>query len=101
MSATQYDGNMLHQFLTNTPESALRKMLVGPKFQDANFNMLIKILRAGNEEQFCKHFHDGTYPKAKFNAGEIVLKETFWNTCINALNTQGLLSPASPQKIAA
>ena len=101
MSATQYDGNMLHQFLSNTPESALRKMLVGPKFPEQNFNMLVKILRAGNEEQFCKHFHDGTFPKAKFNAGEIVLKETFWNTCIHALNTQGLLSPASPQKIAA
>ena len=101
MSATNYDANLLHQFLTQTPESALRKMLVNPKFPDPNFNMMMKIIRAGNEEQFCKHFLEGTFPKAKFNAGEIVLKETFWNTCINVLNTQGLLTPANPQKVAA
>lgn len=101
MSATNYDASLLHQFLTQTPESALRKMLINPKFPEPNFNMMFKILRAGNEEQFCKHFYEGTFPKAKFNAGEIVLKETFWNTCINALNTQGLLTPANPQKIAA
>lgn len=94
-----YDGNLLHQFLSNTPESALRKMLVNPKFNEIHFNMMMKILRSGNESQFCEHFYAGTFPKAKFNAGEIALKEFFWQNCTQALNQHGLLSPA--QKAAA
>jgi len=96
---TNYDANLVYQFLTQTPESALRKMLIDPQFSQDHFNMLIKILRAGGEDQFCKHFYNADYPKAKFNAKEIGLKETFWATCINTLNQHGLLSPA--QKVAA
>ena len=96
---TNYDANMIHQFLVQTPESALRKMLVDAKFTADHFNMLIKILRAGNEDQFCKHFYNSDYPKAKFNAKEIALKETFWPSCVQVLNQHGLLSPA--QKVAA
>lgn len=98
MSAT-YDANMLHQFLTQTPESALRKMLTDKSFTEIHFNMMMKILRSTNEEQFCDHFNNATYPKAKFNANEINLKEKFWNDCVTALNSRGLLSPA--QKVAA
>ncbi len=94
-----YDGNLLHQFLVNTPESALRKMLVDNQFTETHFNMLIKILRSGNEDQFCQHFYNADYPKVKFNAKEIGLKETFWSKCIQTLNQHGLLSPA--QKVAA
>jgi len=96
---TNYDANLIHQFLVQTPESALRKMLVDAKFTQDHFNMMIKILRAGNENQFCDHFYNSTYPKAKFNAKEIGLKETFWQSCVQVLNQHGLLSPA--QKVAA
>ena len=96
---TNYDANMLHQFLTQTPESALRKMLIDKSFSEIHFNMMMKVLRSTNEEQFCDHFNNSTYPKAKFNANEINLKEKFWNDCTTALNSRGLLSPA--QKSAA
>lgn len=96
---SNYDGNMVYQFLTQTPESALRKMLVDAKFTQNHFTMMMKVVRASNEEQFCNHFYNSDYPKSKFSAAEIGLKETFWQTCVQTLNQHGLLSPA--QKIAA
>ncbi len=94
-----YDANLVHQFLIQTPESALRKMLIDKLFTEVHFNMLIKTLRSTNEQQFCDHFYNSTFPKAKFNANEINLKEKFWDDCVKALNSHGLLSPA--QKVAA
>jgi hypothetical protein len=96
---TNYDANMIYQFLTQTPESGLRKMLIDKSFSDLHFGMLMKIVRSFPEPQFCDHFYNSTYPKAKFNANEINLKEKFWGDCVVALNSHGLLSPA--QKIAA
>lgn len=96
---TNYDANLVYQFLTQTPESALRKMLTDKNFTEIHFNMLIKVLRASNEAQFCDYFYNSTYPKAKFNANEINLKEKFWSDCVACLNSRGLLSPA--QKVAA
>ncbi len=93
-----YDGNLLHSFLVNTPEGALRKMLISGPFTDVHFNMLMKFVRT-SENEFCDHFYAGTFPKLKYNAKEIVLKEKFWELCTNALNQHGLLSPA--QKVAA
>ncbi len=92
---------MIYQFLTQTPESALRKMLVDKTFSEMHFNMMMKIIRSSDEKKFCDHFQNSTYPKAKFNANEINAKETFWNVCVKALDSHGLLSPASPQKIVA
>ncbi len=96
---TNYDANLVYQFLTQTPESALRKMLVDKSFSEIHFNMFMKIIRASNESQFCDYFYNSSYPKAKFNTNEFNLKEKFWGDCINCLNSHGLLSPA--QKIAA
>lgn len=89
---------MLYQFLTQTPESALKKMLVDPKFTDLHFTMLMKIVRASDENKFCDHFYNSSYPKAKFNTKEVQAKETFWDVCVKALDSHGLLSPATPQK---
>lgn len=100
---SNYDANLVYQFLTATPESALKKMLVDKAFAEVHFNLLMKVVRSSNETQFCDHFYNSTYPKAKFNANEINLKEKFWNDCIKALDTHGLLSPAQKiaQKVAA
>ncbi len=96
---TNYDAALVHQFLVQTPESGLRKMLVDKSFTEIHFNLLMKVIRSTDESKFCEHFYNSTYPKAKFNSNEIHLKEKFWNDCINALNSHGLLSPA--QKVAA
>lgn len=96
---SNYDANLVYQFLINTPESALRKMLIDKSFTEAHFNLLVKVFRNSNESQFCDHFYNSTFPKAKYNGTDINLKEFFWNECVKALNSHGLLSPA--QKIAA
>lgn len=96
---SNYDANLVYQFLIQTPESALRKMLIDTKFSQNHFSMLMKIVRASNEDQFCAHFYNSDYPKSKFSAAEIALKETFWQSCVLVLNQHGLLSAA--QKIAA
>ena len=61
--------------------------------------MLMKIIRTTNEEKFCDHFYNSNFPKAKFNAPEINLKEKFWDDCVKAWNQHGLLS--TTQKSAA
>jgi hypothetical protein len=96
---SEYDANMVYQFLVQTPESALRKMLTDTKFTQHHFSMMMKIVRACNEDQFCDHFYNMTYPKSKFSGAEIALKEFFWPSCTQVLNQHGLLSPA--QKVAA
>lgn len=98
---SQYDASSVYQYLIHTPESALKKMLITPQFTPMHFNILFKIVRAGSEGDFCDHFYKCDFPKAKFSAQEIGLKETFWEKCVAALNQHGLLQPAQPQKIAA
>ncbi len=94
-----YDGNLLHSFLVNTPEKSLRQMLVKGPLSEVHFNMLMKFAKNSSENEFCEHFYNSTFPKLKYNAKEIVLKEKFWEICTSALNQHGLLSPA--QKSAA
>ncbi len=96
---SQYDASSVYQFLIQTPESALRKMFITPQFTQVHFGMLLKVIRAGSESDFCDHFYQEKFPKSKFNAQEIGLKETFWPLCVTALNQHGLLQPA--QKAAA
>ena len=71
---SNYDANLVYQFLINTPESALKKMLLDKSFTEIHFNVLMKVVRNSNELQFCDHFYNSTFPKAKYNANEINLK---------------------------
>lgn len=87
-----YDGAALYQFLTQTPESGLRKLLIEGAFTQNHFNLLMKLVRQTNEEAFAKHFSALDFPKLKYNATEINLKEKFWNDCIKVCNQRGLLS---------
>ena len=97
-----YDMPALHDFLTQTPEQGLRKMLVdGKNFTDVHFNMLLKIVRGGSREQFAEWCEKNDFPKIKFSANEIKLKESFWQSCIKVCDSRGLLTPAAPQKAAA
>lgn len=99
MSNSQYDALLVHQFLVNTPESALRKMLINMHFNEVCFNFLMKVAKGSSEAEFCEHFNAESFPKIKLSAKEIAIKETFWANCVKVLNQHGLLSPA--QKVAA
>lgn len=75
-------------------------MLSDPKlFPPTHFQMMIKVVRACNEKDFGDHWTAGTFPKIKWNAGELAIKETFWKACENVWASRGLLTPAA--KVAA
>ena len=84
----------LYGFLKNTGEGNLRKMMVAGKMTDAHLRILLKIVRSSKENEFAEFVQNGSFPKMKFNAGELALKETFWTCCIEAFTTLGLLTKA-------
>ena len=97
----QYDVPGLYDFLTNTPESGLRKMLVDNKtFTDVHFSMLMKVVRAGDEAKFCDHAEKTNFPKIKFGPAETKIKEKFWNDCFSYLAAKGLLNPSQKKNAA-
>ncbi len=99
---SQYDIPGLYDFLHQTPEQGLRKMLVDSKsFTEPHFNLMIKILRACNQTQFSEHFEKSDFPKIKLGPAEIKLKEKFWADCVVIWKSRGLLNPGLPQKAAA
>jgi hypothetical protein len=97
----QYDVPGLFDFLTNTPENGLRKMLVDNKvFTDVHFSLLIKVIRASDSAKFCEHVEKTDFPKIKFGPAEIKLKEKFWNDCFTYISSKGLLNPAQKKNAA-
>jgi hypothetical protein len=98
---SQYDAAGFFQFLSQTPEQGLRKMLVDNKpFTDSHFSLLIKVVRAGDEAAFCTHFEAKDFPKVKFGPAEQKLKDKFWDDCITAAKSRGILQPGVGGKAA-
>lgn len=95
---SQYDTQSLYQFLTSTPEKGLRKLLVDSAFTEVHFNMLTKMFRSSNEEQFGVLFSKQEFPKMKFSDKENLIKPKFWQACESCLKARGLLSPAQAKK---
>lgn len=99
---SSYDTHSLHDFLTHTPESGLRKMLIDRKtMTDVHCNLLFKIVRSCTPEQFGQHFEKQDFPRVRMSPGEEKIKEKFWNDCVAVLKERGILQPATAQKAAA
>ena len=91
---SQYDAAGLFQFLSQTPEQGLRKMLVdGKPLTEVHFNLLLKVVRSGTEVQFCEHFEKKDFPKVKMGSAEQKVKDKFWDDCITACQSRGILQP--------
>jgi len=91
----QYDVSGLYQFLSQTPEKGLRKMLVDNKpMTEPHFTLLLKVMRSGNEAQFCEYFEKVEFPKVKMGPAEQKIKDNFWRDCIEAFRARGILQPA-------
>lgn len=89
----QYDTEGLYQFLMETPEKGLRKMLVdNQQFTEMHFNILMKSVRACDADFFSKCFTNGEFPKIRFNDKELKLKEKFWKDCEKCFLQRGILS---------
>lgn len=101
---SQYDTHSLHDFLFHTPESGLRKMLIDrKKMTDVHANLLFKIVKGSNPEQFGEYFDKKTFPKMRMSPNEDKLKEKFWDDVVAVLLERGILQPAvaTPMKVAA
>lgn len=99
---SQYDTQSLYDFLSQTPEGGLRKMLVDKtNMTDVHCNLLLKVVRACNAEQFGEHFNKEDLPRLRMGPAEEKIKETFWKSCTKVLKERGLLQPAMPVKVAA
>jgi len=98
---SEYDSKGLYEFLTQTPEQGLRKMLVDNKpMTEAHFNLLIKVIRGVNETDFAQLFDKAEFPKIKFGPAEQKIKEKFWADCIVTFKARGILQPSVTQKAA-
>lgn len=95
------DLKSLHSFLKSTNEGGLKKMLVGGRMTETHLRMLLKVVRAVNENDFITHAEGDSFPKVKFVAAELALKEGFWAVCLEASAKVGLVTPAGAQKAAA
>ena len=80
-------------FLKDTPEGPLRKMLVGDGVSDGHFRILLKIVRSCSEEEFVDAFNNESIPKVRLSPAEYPLKEAVWSVCKKKLQTVGLLGP--------
>lgn len=93
---SDYDYNGLYQFLSQTPEQGLRKMLVDQKpFTDVHFALMQKLVRAGGEAAFVDCAKNASFPKIKFGPAETKLKEAFWKDLITTCTARGILSAVS------
>ena len=81
----------LYSFLTQTPEGALRKMLVGGEMTDAHFRVLAKLAKGGNEDSFTQAFNSDSFGTMKLSPKEAKVKENFWQVCKAKLNSLGLI----------
>lgn len=99
--SVSFDIQNLYQFLTQTPEGGLRKMLVdGKPMTEVHFNMMMKVIKHGGEQEFINFCETGAFPPVRLSPKEQPLKETFWNDCLKTFKDRGLLQPGGTAKAA-
>ena len=81
-----------HGFLKQTPEGALRKMLVNGDMTDAHFRLLIKLAKGADETTFVECFMNDGFGQLRFSPKEAPLKETFWPICKKKVTSLGLIT---------
>lgn len=67
----------------------------GKPMTDAHFSLLLKVVRAGHEPEFCGFAEKKDFPKLKFSPGETKIKEKFWDDCFTTFKSRGILNPSS------
>ena len=98
---SQYDLYGLYEFLQQTPEPGLRKMLVDNKpMSDVHFNLLMKVIRNVNVDAFVGHVEKNDFPKMKLGPAEQKIKDKFWSDCFQTFQNRGILNPAGKKQVA-
>lgn len=97
---SQYDGEGLYEFLSQTPVKGLRQILIDKQnITDVHFNLLMKLVQGGNAESFVEHFEKQDLPRMKMGPAETKIKERFWGDCMKVLIERGLLQEKGPEKV--
>ncbi|PIS10389.1 MAG: hypothetical protein COT73_09630 [Bdellovibrio sp. CG10_big_fil_rev_8_21_14_0_10_47_8] len=77
-------------------------MLVdGKPITDVHLNLLLKIVRGCQADEFANCFEQQQFPKVKMGPAEQKIKEKFWQDIEQGCNSRGLLNPAVATKVAA
>lgn len=82
----------LYSYLKQTPEGALRKMLVAADLTDAHFRLLVKLAKGADEAAFTECFNSEGFGQLRLGAKELPLKDTFWPICKKKVMALGLIS---------
>ena len=89
------DIQSVYDFMKDTPEAPLRKMMVGGELTEAHFRMMMKIVRGCGAPEFIEAFNQESIPKIRLNPAEYPLKETVWPICKRKLEGLGLLASST------
>lgn len=81
----------LYDFLKQTPEGSVRKMLVSADLTDGHFRLLMKLAKGGTESDFVEAFSKEDMGKLRLSPKEAPLKETVWPICKKKFISLGLL----------
>lgn len=82
-------------YLKQTPEGPLRKMMVAGDLTDAHFRILMKLAKGGPESEFIDAFTNENMAKLRLSPKEAPLKDNFWSICKKKLTGMGLLTAES------
>ena len=85
------DIQSVYDFMKDTPEAPLRKMMVGGEMTEAHFRMMLKVVRGCGAPEFIEAFKAESIPKLRLSPAEYPLKETLWPVCKRKLESLGLL----------
>lgn len=89
------DALTICNFLKQTPEAGLRKMLVDKSLTEAHFRILMKLAKGCPEAEFVDAFTKDTMGKLRLSPKEAPLKDTFWSVCLAKFVGLGLISKAA------
>lgn len=86
----------VYQFLKDTPEGPLRKMMVGGEMTENHFRLLMKVVRGCSQTEFVECMNSESLPKIRLAPAEVPMKETIWPICTRKWSSLGLLgAPAA------
>jgi hypothetical protein len=95
------DMNTLHNFLLQTSEGNLKRMLVDGQMTEAHLRLLLKIAKGAGHAEFKGCYEREDFPKIKMSASENDIKEGFWAIAKATLQSRGLIGAAPPAAQAA
>lgn len=85
------DVSNFHGFIMQTPEGALRKMLVNGDLTDAHFRLLVKLAKGADEANFVECFQNDGFGQLRLSVKEMPLREHFWAVCKKKVLSLGII----------